>query len=116
MGLLDQSVMDLLQSLQRQLAASYAIGTGVIGRSFAAGRRRQGLSLADGFAAGGADLSDLPQECPEDQAKVPQAVARMGPVVLLGQSKARDVVGQEGFELMEGGAQGGAKPMDLSGS
>ena len=110
-----QPVVDFLQALHRQAAARLAKRTGLVRRRFSAGQPATGLGLADGFPAGGPGLGDLPAEGPEPQAEVPAPVAGMSACLLLGQAPARDKRREEQFELVAGGAQGGAPALDLGG-
>jgi hypothetical protein len=114
-GFGDQSVVDLLQALQRQAGPGLAVGTIRVGRWTAALKAAQGLGLADGLTAGGAGLGDLPKERPEGQAEVPTPVAGVGAFILLGQAPGEDPGTEEQFHLVEVRAQGGAEAVELGG-
>src|SRR5438034_7518652 len=98
-GVPDQGLMDFLQALQRQNASGLAIGAVFIGWETVAFGAAESLGLADGFAARGPSLTDLPEEGPEDQTQIPASVAGMLPLILLGQAPAGNPGGKERFEL-----------------
>ncbi len=60
-------------------------------------------------------MGDLPQEGPEDQAKVPAAVAGVGSLLLLGEAVMGNPRFKEGLELVDGGLGGGAEFLKLFG-
>jgi hypothetical protein len=78
-----QAIVDFLKAFDRQAAPSLAIRAVLIWRRPTVGVLTQGLSLANGFTAGGPGLGDLPQKGPKDQAQVPTPVSRMGSLILL---------------------------------
>ena len=106
--------MDLLEAVDRQVAARLAVGAAFIRGHGAAFELAVALGLANGFAASTPDLGDLPEISPKDQPEVPEPIARVGAIVLLGQPMGRNPGTQEQLELMESGAGGGAEAMDLS--
>jgi hypothetical protein len=89
--------MDFFQALDRQVGARLAIGAGFIGRNGATQQVAKALGLANGLSAGTAGLSDLPEESPKDQAKVPTAIAGMSFLILLSQSVTGQPGSEEGF-------------------
>jgi hypothetical protein len=107
--------VDVIQTFEGELAAGLAIGTGFVGglRTFLELAEVAGLD--NGLAAGSTSLGDLPQEGPEDQAKVPATVAGVGTFVLLGQTGVGNPRFKEGLELMEGGLGGRAEVLELLG-
>src|SRR5205085_7970243 len=96
-------------------APRLAIRAGGVWRQAAAVGQTDRLGLADGFAAGGARLTDLPEESPEDQTQIPAAVAGMLMLVLLGQVTTGNKSSEQSLELMEGRTGGGAQAAEVSG-
>ena len=78
-------------------------------------RKTQSLRLANGFAAGGPSLSDLPTESPKDQAKGPFPLTRMSAFVGLRKGSGRNPGTKEGFQLMKSCARGGSEGFELIG-
>lgn len=107
--------VNLLQRLHRQLSPSGAIGAILVGRGFAAEQATGALSLANGFAAGTARLGHLPEEGPEDQMQIPASVAGEGLVLALSQQIGADPAAEDGLQLMELSAGGGAEATVLGG-
>lgn len=112
-GFLDHALVNLLEDLHRNVTAALAVGTGFIRGNGASVESTGALGLADGFAAGAADLGHLPEKSPKDQAQIPTAIAGVGLFFLLSQPVAGNPWGEERFELVEGGAGGRAQAMDL---
>jgi hypothetical protein len=108
-GVSHQALVDLLEPFHGQSRAGLTAGAILIGRRTSAGVAALGLGLADGLAAGGAGLGDRPQEGPEGQAQVPEAIAGVRSLVLLRQAPGGNPQGKEQFKLMEGRAEGGAQ-------
>src|SRR5258705_7756486 len=86
----DHGTVDLIQSFDRKLHASLAIGAVLVGRQGSVLELAKGLSLTDSLSAGGTRLGDLPKESPKDQAQVPAPVTGIGALVLLGQAMGAD--------------------------
>src|SRR5438132_6085407 len=74
-GVIDHGVVNLLQDFQGDVAAALAVGTALVGRDRACSQSANALRLANGFAAGTARLSHLPEEGPKDQAQIPAPIA-----------------------------------------
>jgi hypothetical protein len=94
------------------MAAALTVGTIFVRGHGASGQATNALRLADGLAAGAARLGHLPEEGPKNQAKIPAAVAGVGLLLLLSQAMVWNPGGEERFELVEGGAGGGAQAVD----
>src|SRR6266545_3878855 len=101
--------------MQRQDRSGLAVRAAGIGRSGAAVGQAKGLGLANGFAARGPSLPDLPQKRPEHQAQVPKAVPGVVTLVLLGQAPVRDPRTEQSLELLKAGGGGGAQAVNLPG-
>jgi hypothetical protein len=114
-GLSHQVVVDLLQAFDRDNAPGLAVGAGFIRGAAASVDQAKRLGLANGFAARGPGLSDLPEESPKDQAQISATVTGVFLLVLLSQVPAGDKRGEERFELVEGGAEGRAQAVEVIG-
>lgn len=86
--------MDGIEDLEGDRGARLAVCAIVGGRKWAAGDATQGGGLADGLAAGGSSLSNLPQKGPEGESKGPATATGMWAIVALGEK----VKGNPAFE------------------
>src|SRR6266487_605807 len=107
--------MNLLQALHWQERPGLAVRAAGLGRGGPTVGQAKGLGLADGFAARGARLTDLPQKGPEHQAQVPKAVPGVVALVLLGQAPVRDPGTEQSLELLKALGGGGAQAVNLPG-
>ena len=107
--------MDFIQTVHRQLAARGAIRAVIVRRQRLLGQGASALGLADGLAAGGPRLGDLPEEGPEDQAQRPKAFTGKVPGFLLNEAKALNPGAKERFQLVETGSGDGAEATKLAG-
>jgi len=96
---------NLLQAFQGQAPASLAVRGSVVGRvDELLLSLKRGLNLAQGLAAGGARVEDLPEKAQESMSKGEGALAAMGSIVSLREEVKRQKGLEEELELREGKA------------
>jgi len=115
LSLRNDGFMNFLQTVQGQGGTGLTVRAGSIRGSRSAVALAQGLGLADGLAAGGAGLRHLPQKGPKGQAQVPEPLAGMLALVLLGQTPVGNPGSQQQFQLVDSNGAGGAPFLELPG-
>jgi hypothetical protein len=96
---------NMLEPFQGQALAGLAVRGSVVGRvDQAPPSLMRGLNLAEGLAAGGARVEDLPKKAQESIGKGEGALAAMGSLIGLREEVNRQKGFQEELELGEGQA------------
>jgi hypothetical protein len=102
LGLMAEGFLNVIQALERKFAPGLTVGASRIGRNTAALESAKTLSLSNSLPTGSPGLSDLPEERPENQAKIPTTISGMRSFVFLSQEMVGDEGLEEQFKLMQG--------------